>query len=87
MPAGLSPVTPGLLGSLAAGLMTGVGALPALAGRVPSECGWVDGASATPPEAADRAAVRLQVPSPGRDALSRVPTLRKSRRAPRGSSH
>jgi ZIP family zinc transporter len=31
-----SPVTLGLLGSLAAGLMTGVGALPALFGRVPS---------------------------------------------------
>jgi zinc transporter, ZIP family len=33
----LSPVALGLAGSLAAGLMTGVGALPALLGRVPSQ--------------------------------------------------
>jgi len=33
----LSPVALGLLGSLAAGLMTGVGALPVLFGRMPSE--------------------------------------------------
>jgi ZIP family zinc transporter len=32
----LSPVTLGLIGSLAAGLMTGVGALPAMFGRIPS---------------------------------------------------
>jgi len=37
MPGDLSPVLLGLMGSLVAGLMTGVGALPALLGRVPSQ--------------------------------------------------
>jgi len=37
MLADLSPVALGFLGSLAAGLMTGIGALPVLVGRIPSE--------------------------------------------------